>query len=50
MDISSNIYDLQYLTNPNLMFKLSDEKKSKISPDDLKFYKRIFSNKRLSKR
>lgn len=43
MDISSNIYDLQYLTNPNLMFKLSDEKKCKISPGDLKFYKkRIF--------
>ena len=43
MDTSANIYDLQYLTNPSLKMKLSDAKKAKISPADLKFYKkRIF--------
>ncbi len=43
MDTSANIYDLQYLTNPNLMMRLSNNYKSKISPVDLKFYKkRIF--------
>jgi hypothetical protein len=44
MDTSANMYDLQYLTNPNFMMRLSDNYKSKISPADLKFYKkRIFS-------
>ncbi len=40
MDTSANIYDLQYLTNPNLMMRLSNNYKSKISPVDLKFYKK----------
>ena len=43
MDTSANIYDLQFLTNPCLINKISTEKRLGISPDDIKFYKkRIF--------
>jgi hypothetical protein len=43
MDISANVYDLQFLTNPNLINKISNEKRLGISPEDIKFYKkRIF--------
>ena len=40
MDISANVYDLQFLTNPNLINKISNEKRLGISPEDIKFYKK----------
>ena len=43
MDVSANIYDLQFLTNPNLINKITNDKMLCISPEDIKFYKkRIF--------
>lgn len=43
MDSSANVYDLQFLTNPNFINKISNEKRLGISPEDIKFYKkRIF--------
>ena len=43
MDVSANKYDLQFLTNPYLINKISTNKKSNISPEDINFYKkRIF--------
>ena len=41
MDISLNLIDLQYLTNPNQLTKIRNKKEFYlIQPDDLEFYKK----------
>ena len=44
MDISANVYDLQFLTNPNLINKISNEKRLGISPEDIKAWSLQISN------